>query len=96
MAGDGTRFGNRQICFHQRRQLTGDVVVHVIVSRPRFLGGIHVEPRALTEIVAFRYVRHVRAARAGIGNDQGQPQFRRVTLRPGLDPKIVVGAGQAG
>ena len=36
---------------HQRRQLRGDIGVHLVVRSPRFRGGVHVKAGAGSEVV---------------------------------------------
>jgi hypothetical protein len=51
-----------------RLQLLRHVVIHIVVPRPRFLGGVDVETGTEAEIVfTVRIVRHAVAARARVG-----------------------------
>ena len=87
---------HRESRLDQRRQLPGDVSVHPVVARPRFLRGIDVEPGAAAKIVAVMLAWKVRPARAGIRRDDDQAMLGGMALRARLLGEIGPGAGQAG
>ena len=64
--------------------------------RPGRLGRIEIEAGADAEIPAVGFARHVGAARAGVGRDQGQAQFGGQPLGAGLGHEGFFVAGQAG
>ncbi len=88
-------FRDRKFAGDKRRQFVGDVVVHPVVSRPGFFGGVDVETGAQAEIIgAVGVVRHVVAARAGVGCDDDQPELRRDALETRLRRRVFPCAGQ--
>ena len=76
-------------------QFCRDVVVHVVVLRPRGLRGVEVEARALAKVVG-GVVGDALAARRGVGHDEGEAVLGGVALRPGFLGEVFVGAGEAG
>ena len=75
-------------------QVFGDVIPHLKMWRPRILCGVHIEPRALAQIIGV-VIGHTLATRAGVGEDQRDALFRRPSLRACLGHGVFVGAGQA-
>ncbi len=95
MAGNRAAFSlHGEVSRHQRRQFPVDIVVHLVVLLPWGLCGIDVEPGAEAEIPGtLRVIRHVVAARAGIGADDGQPMLCRVALGTRLVDEVLIRAG---
>ena len=95
VSGDAAPLADGVVLFEVGGQFLHDVVVHPVVRCPRCAGGVHIEARALAEVVA-GVVGDIRAARRGVRHDQGETVFGGVALRPGFGRKVFVGAGEAG
>ena len=76
------------------QQVLGDVRVHLEVRRPRGLGGVDIEARALPQVVG-RIVRHALATRRRVRRDDGHAMLGSVFVHARLHREIVLGAGQA-
>jgi len=66
------------------------------MTGPGGLDGIYIKTRPFPQVVTLRLISHQITPGTGIRHDQGDTQFRRVTLGPGLCPHIIVGAGEPG
>ena len=95
MSGNGLRlFGQRKGIEDQLWQLVRYIVPHAKLPGPGRLRGVDVKPRPLPQIIGI-IIGHTCAARAGIGENQGNPDFGRPALRARFDHRIFMGAGQA-
>ena len=94
VTADGAPRADREVRLDERRQLVDDVALHAKVRRPRRLGGVEVEARALPEVVAFG-IGHALAARAGVGRDDHHAVLGGIALRAGLGDEVLLAAGQA-
>ena len=78
------------------RHLGGHVIVHAIVTTPRFLGRIQIKPGAESEIVSSRRVTwNIVATRTRVRRHQHQSELCGDALRTTLDHEGFLGAGQA-
>ncbi|MNZ49032.1 hypothetical protein D3C78_667890 [compost metagenome] len=97
VSADAALVRRREMGFNQCRQFLHNVVMHPIVSRPGFLGGIQIKPGAEAKVPgAIRITRHIRTARAGVRCDDDQPQLGGHAHGAGLLHEVLVGARQAG
>src|SRR5882672_12894906 len=69
--------------------------MHPVAARPGRLSRVHVESGAQAEIIVVAFARNLQAARAGIRDDDGEPQLRSDALRARLDDEILFRAGEA-
>mmetsp|Transcript_12593 Transcript_12593/g.32994 ORF Transcript_12593/g.32994 Transcript_12593/m.32994 type:complete len:258 (-) Transcript_12593:97-870(-) len=79
-----------------RRQLRRHVRVHVVVAGPLDLGGVHVEAGAAAKIVAVVSALDRDAARARIGQHDGEAASGRRAREAALLREVFVGAREAG
>ena len=80
----------------QRRQFLGEVGIHPVVLRKRFLRGVDIEASAAAELPIVLFVRHGFAARAGVRADDDQAEFRGHAPVLALVHDVLVCAGQSG
>ena len=76
-------------------QFLHEVVIHLVVLRPRLLGGVEVEAGSQSEIViTIRVIGHALATRARVGRNQHDAELGRVALRPAFHHEVLFSAGE--
>ncbi len=87
--------GIRKVFCDHLGQLIRDVLIHLVVLRPRLLRGRQIEARALTQIISL-IIRHIVATRARIRRNNHDSVPGGCPLQSGFLHHIRPAAGQAG
>ena len=87
---------DRQLLADQCQPFVHDITFHAVVFDPGGLRGVQPIGRRETEVPMLIVAGQTPAARAGIGAEQGDAMFGRITLCPGLDEKCFVIASETG
>ena len=95
MATDRTFAVQRQLVFHQLRQLLDHIIIHPVMRRPGLLGRVHIETGSGAKIIAVILAGQIYASGAGIRADNGQAQLCSEFLGAGFLHEILIGAGEA-
>ena len=95
VTGNRLDVGYWKIGFDQCWQLLGDVVVHMIVRKPRGLSCIKVEPCAFAQIIAF-IVGNVVTTWAGVRSNDCHAKFCSLLESPCFLHEVFIATSQAG